>query len=305
MNTTSNKRLDSDQALLSSEMQSGCDWIAQLQHEVEAHPAVNHLLLARLATSPYKRGDYQVFSLQHYALVGMFTKYMELLLLRAPSSEQKLWLAKVLVDEYGEGSEGKDHTTLYADYLSNLGATPEQLETTPLDVEVWRFVGEHLRICRVEPFLVGLGALGPGHEWAIPKMFSNIIPGLERAGVPYEQRLYFDLHTEQDVEHAAWMTEALRQLAYDEGSRDLVRRGARLSLHARFRFWTGIERAIVARRQPDSTEAVRRGLTGVTDPKELEPSPGTVADLRIATDEFQNGGKWPFPLSPTGFQDLS
>ena len=91
MNTTSNKRLDSDQALLSSEMQSGCDWIAQLQHEVEAHPAVNHLLLARLATSPYKRGDYQVFSLQHYALVGMFTKYMELLLLRAPLGACAQW----------------------------------------------------------------------------------------------------------------------------------------------------------------------------------------------------------------------
>ena len=54
-------------------------------------------------------------------MVGTFTRYMELLLLRAPSSSQKLWLAKVLVDEYGEGSEGDDHATLYLDYLRKLG----------------------------------------------------------------------------------------------------------------------------------------------------------------------------------------
>ena len=123
--------------------------------------------------------------------------------------------------------------------------------------------------------------------------------------MPFEQRQYFDLHTEQDIEHAAWMTEALQQLAQDEGDRDLVRRGARLSLHARFRFWTGVERAIVARRQPDSTEAVRRGLTGVTDPKELEPSPGTVTDLHVAVNNFLSGHPWPCALPKTGFQNLS
>ena len=83
-------------------------------------------------------------------------------------------------------------------------------------------------------------------------------------------------------------------------------RGARLSLHARFRFWTGVERAIVARRQPYSTEAVRSGLIGITDPKELEPSPGTVRDLRVAVEAFFDGAPWPAPLpAGGGFQELS
>lgn len=267
-------------------------WLDDLRGEVERHPGVNHLLLSRLATGRYTRNDYRVFSLQHFALVGLFTKYMELLLLKAPSSEQKLWLAKVLVDEYGEGSDGKDHATLYEAYLRNVGATAGELNGTPLCPEVWDFVGEHLRICREESFLVGLGALGPGHEWAIPKMFSHIIPGLERAGVTFDERMYFDLHTEQDVDHARWMTEALAKLARDEDTQNQVRRGARLSLAARYRFWTGIERQIVAWRQPYSTEAVRKGLHGMTK-KAIDPtSPGTLPELMVAVDRYLAGGTW-------------
>ncbi|MCH2106531.1 MAG: iron-containing redox enzyme family protein, partial [Planctomycetes bacterium] len=247
-------------------------WLSELRDEVAAHPGVNHLLLSRLRTGRYTKGDYKVFGLQHYPMVGTFTRYMELLLLRAPSSEQKLWLAKVLVDEYGEGSDGDDHAKLYLRYMRAMGVEDGEEETTPLCAAVWEFIGNHLRICREEPFLVGLGALGPGHEWAIPKMFHQIIPGLERAGMGFEERMYFDLHTEQDIDHANWMSEALEQLGQDEEARAQVRRGALLSLGARFRFWTGVERCVVARRQPHSVDAVRRGLLGRRRP-DPEKSP--------------------------------
>lgn len=273
-------------------------WLRSLREEVERHPAVNHLLLARLATGRYTKFDFRSFGLQHYALVGLFTKYMELLLLRAPSSEQKLWLAKVLVDEYGEGSDGDDHTTLYGQYLSNVGAEDGDKTRTPLCREVWDFVGEHLRICREESFLVGLGALGPGHEWAIPKMFSHIIPGLARAGVTQVERNYFDLHTEQDIDHARWMSEALEKLARDEESREEVRRGATLSLRARYRVWTGIEREIVARRQPASLEAARRGLHGELGTRVDTESPGDVRDLMRTVQQTLEGRPW--PLERTG-----
>ena len=76
-------------------------FLADLRREVEAHPAVNHLFLCRLAHVPFTREDYLVASTQHYPLVGTFTMYLEILLRRAPSSDAKSWIAKVLVDEYG------------------------------------------------------------------------------------------------------------------------------------------------------------------------------------------------------------
>ena len=101
-----------------------------------------------------------------------------------------------------------------------------------------------------EPFLVGLGAVGPGHEWAIPKMFDAVIPGLRRAGFREEEIHYFTLHVEQDVDHGAWLEEALVRFGSNSESRALIRRGALLSLDARGRFWSGVQRAIVRWRQP-------------------------------------------------------
>jgi len=237
----------------SSALDSGKHFLADLRREIEAHPGVNHLFLARCATSPFARHDYKVFGENHYPLVCVFTSYLERLLVRAPSSEAKLWLAKVLVDEYGEGSEGYDHATLYASFLRACGSTvPDRSEQDKVPSPALAFIKEHRRIVNEEPFLVGLGAVGPGHEWAIPKMFHLVIPGLRRAGFSEEEINYFTLHVEQDVDHGSWLEEALLRFSKDDASRALVRRGAMLSLDARFAFWSGVQRAVVRYRQPNA-----------------------------------------------------
>ena len=225
-------------------------FLANLREEVEAHPGVNHPLLARAAQVPFTIHDFKVLGLQHFALVGEFTSYMEMLLLRAPDSDAKQWMAKVLVDEYGERSEDKDHTELYLDYLRAAGIAEGEEERTPLHVDVMGFVKEHRRICREEPFLVGLGAVGPGHEWAIPKMFPPIVKGLRRAGFDEEGIFYWTAHMEQDIDHGNWLQEALERFSHEPKEQSLIRRGALLSLEARSRFWSAVQEKIVRWRQP-------------------------------------------------------
>lgn len=219
---------------------SGSAWLDALRLDVESHPAVRHPLLARTLS----RADVLAFGLQHYALVGFFTTYMEALLVAAPGAAEKLWLAKVLVNEYGEGSDGRDHPTLYREFLAGAGGTAGEEERTPLLPEAMAFVRDHVRLCAEEPFLVGLGALGPGHEWAIPHMFGRLVTSLRRAGIAEEALLYFTLHAEQDVDHGAWMTQVLSSLVRSEDERALVRRGALFSLERRARLWTGIARRL-------------------------------------------------------------
>ena len=48
-------------------------FLRDLRDEVETHPGVNHVFLARCATSPFTREDYRVMGLQHFPLVGLFT----------------------------------------------------------------------------------------------------------------------------------------------------------------------------------------------------------------------------------------
>ncbi len=225
-------------------------FLAALRVAVESHTAVNHPLLARVAHVPFTREDYKVFGLQHYPLVGTFTKYLEILLMRAPDSQAKQWIAKVLVNEYGEGSDNKDHAELYRGFLAACGAKPEEIEGTLLHKAIPAFIAEHLRVCREEPFLVGLGALGPGHEWSIPRMFPLIVKGLRRAKFSPEEILYFTLHMEQDIDHGAWLEEALAVYASTQEAQDQIRRGALLSLEARARFWSGVQDKVVRWRQP-------------------------------------------------------
>jgi pyrroloquinoline quinone (PQQ) biosynthesis protein C len=235
-------------------------FLKELREEIRLHPAVNHIFLNRLATMPFTREDYKVFGLQHYPLVNCFTTYMENLLVGAPDSEAKRWLAKVLVDEYGEGSEGHDHSTLYLRYLFAAGATPDEIENTVLHPSTVAFVERHIELTTREPFLVGLGAIGPGHEWSIPRMFDAIVPGLRRAGFEEKDIHYFWLHQEQDEDHGAWLEEAMVRYATTDENRRLIRQGALESLEARERFWTGVQSEVVRWRQPNSAKNLVRNM---------------------------------------------
>ncbi len=215
-------------------------FLRQLHDEVAHHPGLGHSLLGRMEMDPKQRHDFKIFSGQHYPLVGTFTRYLELLLLNAPSSEAKLWLAKVLVDEYGERSEAQDHAAHYRVFMRACGWRDDELDGISLHPAVTGFIVEHLRLCVHEPFLVGLGAVGPGHEWAIPTMFENILRGLRQAGFAEDEIGYFTLHTAQDVDHAAWLEEALARYATTPDAQEQIRRGCAASLAARERLWWGI-----------------------------------------------------------------
>ena len=225
-------------------------FLDRLAAEIAAHPALHHLFLQRLATSPMAKQDYRVFAENHFPLVCVFTSYLELLLLRAPDSEARLWLAKVLVDEYGEGSQGKDHATMYARFLGAAGGDPAAAQSRRLYAPAHAFIREHQAIVRERPFLFGLGAVGPGHEWAIPTMFESVIPGLRRAGFGEDEIGYFTLHVDQDGDHGAWLREALLRCADSELAQAQIRAGALSSLSARGRVWDGVQNAVIRYRQP-------------------------------------------------------
>jgi len=227
-------------------------FLKELRVEIESHPGVNHLFLNRIATGMFSKEDYRVFAENHYPLVCVFCSYLERLLVRAPDSEAKLWLAKVLVDEYGEGSEGHDHATLYGNFLDASGGDTKSRHKLRVPAPAAAFIAEHRRVTAVEPFLVGLGAVGPGHEWAIPKMFDSVIPGLRRTGYDEEEIHYFTLHIGQDEDHGLWLEEALARYASTEQAQLEIRRGALLSLEARRVFWDGVQAAVMRWRQPRS-----------------------------------------------------
>ena len=81
-------------------------------------------------------------------------------------------------------------------------------------------------------------------------MFPPIVQGLRRARFTEEEIVYFTLHMAQDVDHGAWLEQALERYATNEKAQAEIKRGAQLSLEARARFWSGVQEKIVRWRQP-------------------------------------------------------
>lgn len=168
--------------------------------------------------------------------------------------------------EYGKAILGEDHPSLYLRFLRSAGVTDElNLDGETLDDELARilrreivpfpetreFIDRHVQLS--QSFLSALGALGPGHEWAIPEMFQPLIEGLKR----YQQRhgssldtTYFTVHLEADEKHGELLRQALVLNARSRADQEGIQAGAERSLALRARFWKGLYERVLSAPDP-------------------------------------------------------
>lgn len=216
-----------------------------LEAEVRHHPALHHPFLRRFTAGALGRLQLWAFGLQHYQLVRVFTRYLEALVKSIPEPEVREWLCRVLEDEYARPySHERSHPALYRRFLRALGLAAEDWERAEALPETRAFIERHLELTALRQPTVGLGAVGPGHEWAIPTMFAYLVDGLRKSGLGEEPLEYFTLHMAQDLEHARILRAVLARYAGIPENQARIREGALASLDARARFWQGLEREV-------------------------------------------------------------
>lgn len=235
--------------------ESAKTFIADLEGEILAHGAVRHSFLGRFASEPLTLAQIRTFGLQHHQLVKVFTTYMTNLLPKIPDPDAATLFRHVFDDEFGAVS-GRDasvgqatifrsHVHLYRDFLTALGVREEEWGRTRPLPETDAYIRAHLALTRDEDFRVGLGAVGPGHEFSIPTMFRSLIAGIRRNTSLTDQQIeYFTLHVEEDVEHAEIFNQLIARHAETEQGRTMIHDGAMRSLRWRSLFWDGLARAV-------------------------------------------------------------
>ena len=218
------------------------EFVRQLREEVEGHPAVTHPFLRRFAVGELTRWQIWGYASQHYHLVCFFTAYLEAIAAQTPDVEVRRLLREILEDEYmrRQGFE-RSHPALYRRFLRAVGFGEGDWDRVPLLPATRAFVQLHLDMT-LRSWLEALGAVGPGHEWAIPLMFRHLVQGVERS-IPLDPAAleYFQLHINLDVEHGKALEESLLRWATNEVNQEDIRRGARRSLEARAAFWSALE----------------------------------------------------------------
>ena len=212
-----------------------------LREEVETHPAVAHPFLTRFAAGELTRWQIWGYASQHYHLVGFFPAYLEAVAHRTPDAEVRRLLREILEDEYMRPeSFERSHPALYRHFLRAVGFGEGDWDRVPRLPATRAFVQIHLDMT-LRSWLEALGAVGPGHEWAIPLMFPHLVQGIERSlRLPPAALEYFQLHINLDVEHGKVLQESLLRWATTEENQAEIRQGARRSLEARAAFWSAL-----------------------------------------------------------------
>ena len=121
-----------------------------------------------------------------------------------------------------------------------MGFREDEWDQIPVLPATRAFVVMHLDMTW-RSWLETLGAVGPGHEWAIPRMFLPLVQGIERSVALDPSALeYFRLHIDLDVKHGEMLEQCLNRWAGSEANCDEIRRGALRSLEARAVFWSAL-----------------------------------------------------------------
>lgn len=254
-------------------------FVRELMEGVFGHPerdlppseALSNRFLSLFANGMFTREQLIAYGVQHYQLVARFTKYLEYILLSAPTRTPDDWkvkafIAENLYEEYGEQVRGDDHPALYRKFLLTAGIADVLKVDSPLSEddlkeilekyivvfpEVEAFIRAHMDMAH--NFHLGLGALGPGHEWAIPVMFLPLIEGLKRYQEARQQTLdisYFTAHVEADEKHGELLRKAILVNATSWSDQERIRSGARASLSLRAKFWQALYDGVLNTQDP-------------------------------------------------------
>ncbi len=220
-------------------------FIQALEQEIIQSEAVQHPFLLRFASDTLTPLQVQTFGLQHYQLVKVFINYMTNTLPRIPDKDAADLFRTVFDDEFGQHTIFRSHPALYRNFLKTVGLQEEAWGRVTLLPETSAFIQGHLQLTRESDFLYALGAIGPGHEFSIPTMFTYIVTGLKKnLSLSDEQIEYFTLHIEQDVGHAKVFNELICRHVQTEQGQARLREGALHSIALRKRFWDGINRVV-------------------------------------------------------------
>lgn len=223
------------------------NFIHSLEEEILHHESVHHPFLKRFSSEKLSLAQIEIFGLQHYQLVKIFVNYMTNLLPKIPDKDAARLFRTVFDDEFGQYTIFRSHPALYRNFLKALGLPDAAWGRVKHLPETMQYTEAHLELTREADFLIGLGAVGPAHEFAIPTMFEYLIQGIKKnTQLSDEEIEYFSFHIVQDKEHALVFNELISRHVEDEPSQKLLREGALRSLSYRKTFWDGLQRAVFA-----------------------------------------------------------
>ena len=198
---------------------------------------------------------FQDFAFQYGLYSAGFAKYLSAVIRNVRDDGLRQILLSNLAEEQGDthdidlppdvlaSIDGQPHTRLYSRFQAALGVDAGSREATPdCPGHVWS--RKFLQLCETNE-CVGVGAIGVGTELIVASIYDQILEGLKaHTDLTLTQRVFFDIHSQCDEEHAAQMLLVTEALAQDADACEQIEFGIRSAIEYRTAFWDAmLERA--------------------------------------------------------------
>ena len=132
---------------------------------------------------------------------------------------------------------GQPHASLYRRFQDAIGVDADYRQSAVKCQTALLWGRQFLQLCEMNE-CVGVGAIGIGTELIVSRIYNQILEGLKaHSDLTLKQRVFFDLHSECDEEHAAQMLLIAEDLAQTPAACEQIEFGARMAVNLRVMFW--------------------------------------------------------------------
>ena len=216
-----------------------------------ASSAVSHPYL-----DAFKKGEHpcmslaiQDFAYQYGIYSAKFISYVDSVINQLSNPSHQTILRENLNEEKGHTDEshlpieiaqsvqGTPHAVLYKRFQTAVGvdqdykARHRQCQFAVL----WSKHFKHL--CDMDE-CVAVGAIGIGTELLVAHIYRQILEGLvKHSHLSLSERVFFDLHSHCDTEHAAQLAMIATELATNQDACEKIEYGVKAALYLRITFW--------------------------------------------------------------------
>ena len=211
-----------------------------------AHSFWNNSLFAACRAGTLTKADFQFVFAQYYLYSKNFTRYLSGLMANLDDDLLRSRLSENLWEEGGGAAPEKRHAQIFRNFLrGGLGIDTAAIEFAPCTK---LFVDQFLANCIQRDAMHASAFLSLGTEGIVSRMYSIMVEGLRKAGVPDEHLEFFHIHIACDDDHAATLHDILCSFREKPEWERMCRKALDLSLCLRRDFFDALMNELARRR---------------------------------------------------------
>ncbi|MDI1477720.1 iron-containing redox enzyme family protein [Polyangium sp. y55x31] len=210
------------------------------------HPFWRNRFFKACTAGHLTKADFQFFFGQYYLYNRNFTRYLAALMANADNDYHRARLSENLWEEGGGQETDKRHAEIFRKFLRD-GLEIDIDKTDYLDATRF-FVREFLDFCLRSHPAAGSSFLSLGTEGIVSRMYTIMVEGMLKAGIPEEFLTFFRIHIGCDDEHAATLEDMMLSYMHTPDWYNTCLSSMNYALSLRHRFFESLYDAIQGRK---------------------------------------------------------